>query len=83
MHLGTILHSNGLVRKSIKVVNNGPKEVELKWMVYPYNQIDKNKDIFNIAFQDATPGSDNVVELKWNAIKPDVDKEACFAIEPR
>ena len=25
MHLGTILHSNGLVKKSIKVVNNGPK----------------------------------------------------------
>ena len=25
MHLGTILHSNGLVKKNIKVVNNGPK----------------------------------------------------------
>ena len=25
MYLGTILHSNGLVKKNIKVVNNGPK----------------------------------------------------------
>jgi len=48
MHLGTILHSNGLVKRSIKVVNNGPKEVSLKWFVYPYNKVDKSKDIFNI-----------------------------------
>ena len=27
MNLGTILHSNGLIKKNIKVVNNGPKEV--------------------------------------------------------
>lgn len=27
MNLGTLLHSNGLVKRSIKVVNNGPKEV--------------------------------------------------------
>lgn len=48
MNLGTILHSNGLVKKSIKVVNNGPKEVDLKWLVYPYNKVDKEKDIFKI-----------------------------------
>lgn len=61
MNLGTIVHSNGLVRKSIKVVNNGPKEVELKWLVYPYNKVDKDKDIFKIEFQDAAPGSGNAV----------------------
>ena len=61
MHLGTILHSNGLVKKSIKVVNNGPKEVELKWLVYPYNKVDPKKDIFNIEFEDAAPGTGNLV----------------------
>jgi hypothetical protein len=61
MNLGTILHSNGLVKKSIKVVNNGPKEVELKWLVYPYNKVDKEKDIFKITFEDAVPGSGNIV----------------------
>ena len=25
MNLGTVLHSNGLVKKNIKVINNGPK----------------------------------------------------------
>jgi hypothetical protein len=83
MHLGTILHSNGLVKKSIKVVNNGPKEVELKWLIYPYNKVNKDQDIFKIEIEDAAPGSGNIVELKWNALKPEVDKETYFSIEPR
>ncbi len=73
MNLGTILHSNGLVRKSIKVVNNGPKEVELKWYIYPYNQRDPSRDIFNIDFKEASPGTGDIVELKWSALKPDID----------
>ena len=83
MHLGTILHSNGLVKKSIKVVNNGPKEVQLKWLVYPYNKVEEGKDIFNIQFANAAPGTGNLVELKWNALKPETDKDASFNIEPR
>jgi hypothetical protein len=48
MHLGTLLHSNGLTKKTLKVINNGPKEVELRWMVYPYNRNAPDRDIFNI-----------------------------------
>ncbi len=51
MNLGTLLHSNGLIKRTIKVVNNGPKEVELKWLIYPYNKQSKDKDIFNIEFK--------------------------------
>ena len=61
-------------------MNNGPKEVELKWLVYPFNKVDKDKDIFKIEMIDAVPGSDDVVQLKWNALKPDIDKNACFSI---
>lgn len=43
------------------MVNNGPKEVQLKWLVYPYNKVDKEKDIFKIEFEDAVPGSGNIV----------------------
>lgn len=70
MNLGTILHSNGLVKKSVKVVNNGPKEVQLKWLVYPYNKVDEKKDIFDISVIDAVPGSGDLIQLKWNALKP-------------
>ena len=70
MNLGTILHSNGLVKKSVKVVNNGPKEVQLKWLVYPYNKVDEKKDIFDISVLDAVPGSGDLIQLKWNALKP-------------
>ena len=83
MHLGTILHSNGLVKRSIKVVNNGPKEVALKWLVYPYNKVDKSKDIFKVEIEEAAPGSGNLVQLKWNALKPEVDKQSFFIIEPK
>lgn len=48
MHLGTLLHSNGLAKRTLKVVNNGPKEVELRWMVYPYNKTAPDRDIFKI-----------------------------------
>jgi hypothetical protein len=48
--MGTILNCNGSIRKIIKIVNNGPKPVELKWLIYPYNIIDEDKNIFNIDF---------------------------------
>lgn len=70
MHLGTLLHSNGLVKRTLKVVNNGPKEVELKWLVYPYNKNAPERDIFSIEFKEAAPGNGNIVDLNWNAVKP-------------
>jgi len=70
MNLGTILHSNGVVKKSIKVVNNGPKEVELKWLIYPLKST-KDNDIFNISLTESLGGSgDNIVDVTYNAIKP-------------
>lgn len=48
MNLGTLLHSNGITKRTIKVVNNGPKEVDLRWLVYPYNQPTQDRDIFRI-----------------------------------
>jgi hypothetical protein len=50
MNLGSILSSNGLIKKSIKVVNKGPKEVDLKWKTYPYNKLDPTKDMFKLEF---------------------------------
>ena len=51
--------------------------------MYPYNKVEEGKDIFDISFENAAPGTGNLVELKWNAIKPEVDKEANFSIEPK
>jgi hypothetical protein len=83
MNLGTLLHSNGLVKRNIKVVNNGPKEVELKWLVYPYNKLNSERDIFKIEFKEAAPGNGNIVDLNWNAIKPEVDESSYLNIEPK
>lgn len=80
MNLGTLLHSNGLVKRSIKVVNNGPKEVELRWLVYAYNQVNSERDLFNIEFKEAAPGNGNIVDLNWNAIKPEVDVNSYLSI---
>ncbi len=61
MNLGTLLHSNGLTKRNIKVVNNGPKEVQLKWLIYPYNKTKNQNDIFNIELHEAAPGTGQIV----------------------
>jgi hypothetical protein len=83
MNLGTLLHFNGLVKRTIKVVNNGPKEVELKWLIYPYDQPNSTRDIFAIEFREAAPGNGNIIDLNWSAIKPEVDAASYLSIEPR
>jgi hypothetical protein len=42
----------------------------LKWLIYPYNKTDKDKDVFNIEFREGLPGTNSIVDLKWNALKP-------------
>lgn len=48
MNLGSVLVGNGQVRKNIKVVNKGPKEVHLSWKTYPHNKRSNDQDIFKI-----------------------------------
>ncbi len=48
MNLGSVLVGNGQVKKSIKVVNKGPKEVHLAWKTYPHNKRNNDQDIFKI-----------------------------------
>ena len=38
MDTGTFFIRNGVATKNIKVVNNGPKEVLLKWLFYNHNE---------------------------------------------
>jgi hypothetical protein len=67
MNLGSIVQNNGEMKKTIKVVNKGPKEVHLNWKVYPHNKIDTTKDLFRISFNEAAPGTNNLIEVQWNA----------------
>lgn len=50
MNLGSVLIGNGQVKKNIKVVNKGPKDVHLTWKTYPYNKKSSDKDFFKITF---------------------------------
>ena len=59
LHTGTLVIDNGNFKRNIKVINNGPKEVFMKWFFYPFGEIDPEKDIFSIKFEGAEPGSQN------------------------
>lgn len=48
MKLGSLLLGNGVLKKNVKVVNKGPKEVNLKWKIYPYNKLNNGNDIFKL-----------------------------------
>ena len=67
MNLGCVLVGNGQVKKSIKVVNKGPKQVNLMWKTYPYNKRNPDQDIFKLQFGEPAPGTSDVVEVKWHA----------------
>lgn len=53
LHAGTFFIKNGKSTRNIKIINNGPKEVEIKWVIYPYGSASSNSDIFNISFAGA------------------------------
>ena len=82
LHAGTFLVHNGKSTRNIKILNNGPKEVEIKWVIYPYESSSANSDLFNISFSNAEPGSDNIVETNWVAVKPEPLKKSPFSITP-
>lgn len=48
MNFGRLPISSEVVKKRVKVVNNGPKDLSLRWVIYPYGKVDKEKDIFKI-----------------------------------
>lgn len=50
MNLGSLLVGNGQVKKNIKVVNKGPKEVHLTWKTYPHNKPNGDRDYFKLSF---------------------------------
>lgn len=39
---GTFLKGNGKSTRNIKICNNGPKEVEIKWVLYPYGSTEQS-----------------------------------------
>lgn len=65
MNLGSVLIVNGQVKKNIKVVNKGPKEVHLAWKIYPHNKPSKNRDFFKLSFGEAGPGTNDLINVKW------------------
>jgi hypothetical protein len=48
MKVGAVIVGGEKLRKTVKVVNKGPKEVNLVWKVYPHNKKDNQQDAFNI-----------------------------------
>lgn len=82
LNAGTFLVANGKSTRNIKILNNGPREVEIKWVIYPYGSSSSDSDIFNVSFSDAEPGSNNIVETNWVAIKPQPLKNSSFSISP-
>ena len=65
MNLGSVLIGNGQVKKNIKVVNKGPKEVHLTWKTYPHNKPSGGRDFFKLSFGEASPGTSNLIDVKW------------------
>ncbi len=49
----------------------------------PYNQLSQEKDLFKIDFLQGAPGTNDLVEVKWNALQPEIDKNTPLVIEPR
>jgi hypothetical protein len=61
---------SGIIRKEFKVINNGPKPVEIKWKIFPAD-LKSDKDVFKLSITDPSPGSADVVKVNWEAIEPE------------
>ena len=82
LNTGMFLANNGKFTRNIKIVNNGPKNVMLKWVFYPYTKDAGDQDLFDINFVGAEPGSGEIVNPVWKAIKPKPCENCGFSISP-
>ena len=82
LNTGFFFTKNGKSTRNIKIVNNGPKEVFLKWVFYPYTDSSSDKNLFEIKFQPAGPGTEDIVKTIWNPIKPEPVEKCGFSISP-
>ena len=53
LNTGVFFTKNGKSTRNIKIVNNGPKEVFLKWVFYPYSSQAPEGDLFQVCLENA------------------------------
>ena len=82
LNTGIFLTRDGKSTRNIKIVNNGPNEVLLRWVVYPMTAGVSDRDLFEVNFVGAQPGTEDVLNVSWNAIKPKPVDKCGFSISP-
>lgn len=82
LNTGIFLTRDGKSTRNIKIVNNGPKEVLLRWVFYPMTAGVSDRDLFEVNFVGAQPGTEDVLNVSWNAIKPKPVDKCGFSISP-
>ena len=55
----------------------------MKWLFYPYGEQKSDNDLFQIKFDPSEPGNEDPVETKWLPIKPELDENPGFKVEPQ
>jgi len=83
LNLEPRMHSLGVYIKQIKLTNTSPADMRLQWKLYNLSGTETSEDdLFNIQFDEPTPGSGDLVKLRWDPIPPKEAINGPFKITP-
>lgn len=69
-NFGCFPTNSGTIRKEFKVVNKGPRPVDLVWKIYSLDK-PRTGDPFKISICPPSLGSKDPVSVNWEAIEPE------------
>lgn len=81
LDFGGKLKDSKHLEKSLKLMNIGTQPLIVTLKIFNIDDLDKNRDQFKISIEEKKPGSNDLVQVKWNPIEPEKTNSSPFSLE--
>lgn len=81
LDFGGKLKGDKQLERVLKLMNIGTQPLHVNLKIFNIDDLDKQRDQFKVSIVDRQPGSNNLVQVKWNPIEPSETSEAPFTLE--
>ena len=81
LDFGGKLKGDKLLERILKLKNIGTQPLHVTLKIFNIDDLDSQRDQFKVSIEERQPGSNNLVQVKWNPIEPDQTNDIPFSLE--